>query len=127
MAEDRAEIDHLVAYGADPNAQDAAYNNPVGEVAAALFEVGADPGACDGYGQKPLSCAFNTISAALIDAVLDAGTDPADNGETIRDAPVQFCSAIDMHPPPFHSRPERHRLNGPLFPPNSYTIEESHD
>ena len=52
MAEDRLEVDHLVAYGADPDARDAggctplhyaAWNNPVGEVAAALFEAGADP------------------------------------------------------------------------------------
>ena len=52
MAEDRAEVDALVASGEDPNARDAgactplhyaAYNNPVGEVAAALFEAGAEP------------------------------------------------------------------------------------
>ena len=52
MAEDRAEIDDLVADGADSNARDvggctplhyAAWNNPVGGVSAALFEAGADP------------------------------------------------------------------------------------
>ena len=95
MAEDRGKIDHLVAYGADPNARDAggctplhyaAYNNPVGEVAAALFEAGADPEACDGYGQKPLNYAVNAINAAFIEAALDAGADPAGNGEAFRDA-----------------------------------------
>ena len=95
MAEDRAEIDRLVACGADPDARDvggctplhyAAYNNPVGEVAAALFEAGADPEACDGYGEKPLNYAVNTINAAFIEAALDAGADPAGNGEAFRDA-----------------------------------------
>ena len=47
MAKDRAEIDALVAHGADPNVPDvggctplhyAAYNNPIGKVAVALFE-----------------------------------------------------------------------------------------
>ena len=56
MAEDRSEIDDLVAGGADPNARDAggcaplhyaADSNPVGDVARALFESGADPEACD--------------------------------------------------------------------------------
>ena len=58
MAEDRAKIDELLACGADPDARDAggctplhyaAWNNPVGEVAAALFEAGADVEACDGH------------------------------------------------------------------------------
>ncbi len=96
MAEDRAEIDRLVAEGADPNARDAggctplhyaAYNNPVGEVAAALFEAGADPEICEGYGQKSLSYAVN---AALIEAALGAGADPAGNGEAFRDAQARF-------------------------------------
>ena len=95
MADDRAEIDHLVAYGADLNARDAggctplhyaAYNNPAGEVARALFEAGADPEACDGYGQKPLNYAVNAVNAAFIEAALDAGADPAGNGEAFRDA-----------------------------------------
>ena len=90
MAEDRAEIDHLVACAADPNACDAggctplhyaAWNNPVGEVAAALFEAGADPEVCEGYGQKPLDYAINSVNAAFIDAALDAGADPAGSGD----------------------------------------------
>ena len=95
MAEGRAEIDALVARGADPDARDAggctplhyaAYNNPVGEVAAALFEAGADPEACDGYGQKLLNYAVNAANAAFIEAALDAGADPAGNGEVFEDA-----------------------------------------
>ncbi len=95
IAEDRAEIDRLVADGAAPNAGDAggctplhyaAYNNPVGEVALALFEAGADPEACDGYGEKPLNYAVNAVNAAFIEAALDAGADPAGNGEALRDA-----------------------------------------
>ncbi len=95
IAEDRTEVDALVASGADPNARDAggctplhyaAYNNPVGEVAAALFEAGADPEACDGYGEKPLNYAVNAVNAAFIEAALDAGADPAGNGEVFRDA-----------------------------------------
>ena len=90
MAEDRAEIDTLVAYGADPNARDAggctplhyaAYNNPVAEVAQALFEAGADPEAYDGHGQKSLDYAVNAINAAFIEAALDAGADPAGSGD----------------------------------------------
>ena len=86
-AEDRAEIDRLVVQGADPDARDAggctplhyaAYNNPIGEVAAALFEAGANPEACEGYGQKPLDYAIN---AAFIEAALDAGADPAGSGD----------------------------------------------
>ena len=86
IAEDRAEINRLVADCADPNARDvggctplhhAAYNNPVGEVAAALFEAGADPEACDGHGSKPLNYAVNTVNAAFIEAALDAGADDA--------------------------------------------------
>ena len=93
-AEDRAEIDRLVARGADPDARDAggcaplhyaAWNNPVGEVAAALFEAGADPEACDGYGRKPLNYAVNAVNDAFIEAALDAGADPAGNGEAFRD------------------------------------------
>lgn len=92
MAVDRGEIDRLVACGADPDARDAggcaplhyaAWNNPVGEVAAALFEAGADPEASDGYGEKPLNYAVN---AAFIEAALDAGADPAGNGEAFADA-----------------------------------------
>ena len=92
MAEDRADIEGLVAYGADPNAHDAGgctslhyahTTTPIGEVAAALFEAGADPEACDGYGQKPLNYAVNS---AFIDAALDAGADPARNGEAFSDA-----------------------------------------
>ena len=106
IAEDRAEIDRLVADGADPNACDAggctplhyaAYNNPVGEVAAALFEAGADPEACDGHGSKPLNYAVNTVNAAFIEAALDAGADPDGNGEAFRDAQakVEFsCPAF---------------------------------
>ena len=95
MAEDRAEIDCLVADGADPDVRDAggctplhyaAWNNPVGEVAAALFEAGADPEACDGYGEKPLNYAITATNAAFIEAALDAGSDPAGNGEAFRDA-----------------------------------------
>ena len=90
MAEDRDEIDHLVAKGEDPNARDAggctplhyaAYNNPAEEVAAALFNAGADPEACEGYGQKPLDYAISTVNAAFIDAALDAGADPAGSGD----------------------------------------------
>ncbi len=85
-AEDRVEIDRLVAGGAIPNARDAGgctplhyavWNNPVEEVAAALFEAEADPEACDGYGEKPLNHAVN---AAFIKAALDAGADPALHG-----------------------------------------------
>ena len=95
MAEERAEIDHLVAGGANPNARDAggctplhyaAYNNPVGEVAVALFESGADPEVCDGYGEKSLNYAVNAVNAAFIEAALDAGADPAGNGEAVSDA-----------------------------------------
>ena len=95
LAEDRREIDHLVAGGAAPNARDAggctplhyaAWNNPVGEVAAALVEAGADPEACDGYGEKPINYAVNAVNAAFIEAALDAGADPAGNGATFRDA-----------------------------------------
>ena len=95
MAVDRGEIDRLVACGADPDARDAggcaplhyaAWNNPVGEVAAALFEAGADPEASDGYGEKPLNYAVNTVNAAFIEAALDAGADPAGNGEAFMDA-----------------------------------------
>ena len=90
MAEDRAEIDRLVAGGADPNARDAggcaplhyaADSNPVGEVARALFEAGADPEACDGYGQKPLDYSVNATNAAFIEAALDAGADPDGSGD----------------------------------------------
>ena len=94
-AEDRAEIEDLVADGADPNARDAggctplhyaAWNNPVGEVAAALFEAGADPEACDGHGSKPLDYAVNAVNAAFIEAALDAGADPAGSGDAFEDA-----------------------------------------
>ena len=95
MAEERDEIDCLVVGGADPNARDAggctplhyaAWNNPVAEVAAALFEAGADPEARDGYGEKPFNYAVNAVNAAFIEAALDAGADPAGNGEAFRDA-----------------------------------------
>ena len=95
MAEDRAEIDLLVARGADPDARDAggctplhyaAWNNPLGEVARALFEAGADPEACDGYGEKPLDYAIATTNAAFIVAALDAGADPAGGGDAFEEA-----------------------------------------
>ena len=95
MAEDRAEIDRLVAGGADPNARDAggcaplhyaADSNPVAEVARALFEAGADPEACDGYGQKPLDYAVSSANDAFIEAALDAGADPAGGGDAIDEA-----------------------------------------
>ena len=95
MAEDRAEVDDLVARGADPNARDAggctplhyaADSNPLGEVARALFEAGADPEACEGYGQKPLDYAISSANAAFIEAALDAGADPAGGGHAIEEA-----------------------------------------
>ena len=95
IAEDRAEIDDLLACGADPNAKDAggctplhyaAWNNPVGEIAAALFEAGADPEGCDGHGRKPLDYAISAVNAAFIEAALDAGADPAGSGEAVEDA-----------------------------------------
>lgn len=55
MAEDRTEIDDLVACGADPNARDAGGCTP-------------------------------SHYAAFIEAALDAGADPAGNGEAFRDA-----------------------------------------
>ena len=54
----------------------AADSNPVGEVARALFEAGADPEACDGYDQKPLDYAISSANDAFIEAALDAGADP---------------------------------------------------
>ena len=95
MAEDRTEIDELVAGGADPDARDAggctplhyaAYNNPVGEVAAALFEAGADPEIREGYGRKPLDYAIGSANDAFIEAALDAGADPAGGGEAVEEA-----------------------------------------
>ena len=95
IAEDRAEIDDLLVCGADPNARDAggcaplhyaAWNNPVGEVSAALFEAGADPEACDGHGRKPLDYAISATNAAFIEAALDAGADPAGSGDAVEDA-----------------------------------------
>ena len=95
MAEDRAEFDHLVAYGADANVRDAggctplhyaAVNNLVGEVAAAVLEAGADPEICEAYGRKPLDYAVNTANAAFIEAALDAGADPAGSGDAIDEA-----------------------------------------
>ncbi|MCY4501064.1 MAG: ankyrin repeat domain-containing protein [Alphaproteobacteria bacterium] len=95
MAEDRAEIDDLVASGADPDARDAggctplhyaADNNPVGEVARVLFEAGADPEACEGYGQKPLDYAISSANAAFIEVALDAGADPAGGGDALDEA-----------------------------------------
>ncbi len=106
MAEDRAEIDGLVAGGADPNARDAggcaplhyaADNNPVGEVAAALFEAGADPEAREGYGRKPLDYAINSANDAFIEVALDAGADPAGGGDAFdraRDAARYGCPAF---------------------------------
>ena len=94
-AEDRAEIDEFVAGGANPNARDAggctplhyaAWNNPVGEVARALFEAGADPEVCDGHGSKPFDYAISSANAAFIEAALDAGADPAGGGDAIEDA-----------------------------------------
>ena len=95
MAEDRAEIDHLLARGANPNARDAggctplhyaAWNNPAAEAVKALLDAGADPEACDGYGQKPLDYAISAVNAAFIEAALDAGADPAGSGEAVEDA-----------------------------------------
>ena len=95
MAEDRAEIDDLVAGGADPDARDAggcaplhyaAWNNSAVEAAKALFEAGADPEACDGNGRKPLDYAISAVNAAFIEAALDAGADPAGSGEAVEDA-----------------------------------------
>ncbi|MCY4318119.1 MAG: ankyrin repeat domain-containing protein, partial [Alphaproteobacteria bacterium] len=95
MAGDRTEIDDLVAGGANPDCRDAggctplhyaAWNNPVGEVAAALFEAGADPEACDGHGRKPLDYAISAANDAFIEAALDAGADPAGGGEAVEDA-----------------------------------------
>lgn len=95
MAEERADIDSLVAVGADPNARDAggctplyyaARNNPVREMAAALFEAGADSEGCDGHGRKPLDYAISAVNAAFIEAALDAGADPAGSGEAVEDA-----------------------------------------
>ncbi len=95
IAEDRAEIDHLLACGADPNCRDAdgctllhyaAWNNPIREIAAALFEAGADPEACDGHGRKPLDYAISAANAAFIEAALDAGADPAGSGDAVEDA-----------------------------------------
>ncbi len=95
ITEERAAVDRLVACGADPNARDAggctplhyaAWNNPVGEMAAALCEAGADPEACDGHGRKPLDYAISAANAAFIEAALDAGADPAGSGEAVEDA-----------------------------------------
>ena len=95
MAEDKVEIDDLVACGADPNARDAggctplhyaAWNNPAAEAAKALFEAEADPEACDGHGRKPLDYAISAVNAAFIEAALDAGADPAGSGEAVDDA-----------------------------------------
>ena len=103
MAEDRTEIDELVACGADPNARDAggctplhyaADNNPVDEMVAALFEAGADPEGCEGYERKPLDYAINSANAAFIEAAPDAGADPAGGGafEEARDMARYSCS-----------------------------------
>ena len=95
MAGDRTEIDDLVARGADPNARDAggctplhyaADNNPVGEVASALFEAGADPEICEGYGRKPLDYAIGSANDAFIEAALDADADPAGSGDAFEEA-----------------------------------------
>ena len=95
MAEDRAEIDGLLACGGDPDARDAggctpphyaAWNNPVGEVAAALFEAGADVEACDGHGRKPRDYAISADNETFIEAALNAGADPAGGGEAVEDA-----------------------------------------
>ena len=103
-AEDGAEIERLVARGADPDARDAGgctplyytvWNNYVAEVAAALFATGADREACNGYGQKPLDYAVNAINAALIDAALDAGADPAGSG----DAPDRAQAGLALPAP----------------------------
>ena len=64
----------------------AADSNPVGDVARALFEAGADPEACEGYGQKPLDYAISSVNAAFIEAALDAGADPAGSGDAIEEA-----------------------------------------
>ena len=75
MAEDRAEIDRLVAQGADPDALDAGGCTPLHYAAWN-----------NGYGEKPLNYAVNAVNAAFIEAALDAGADPAGNGEAFRDA-----------------------------------------
>ena len=114
MAEDRSEIDDLVAGGADPNARDAggcaplhygAWNNPVGEVAAALFEAGADSEACDGHGRKPLDYAISAANDTFIEAALDAGADPAGSGDAIEEAQDEACSC-----PAFARSPAYRRL-----------------
>ena len=95
MAGDRTEIDRLVTRGVDLSAKDAsgctplhytADSNPLGEVAKALFEAGADPEACEGYGQKPLEYAIGSANAAFIEVALDAGADPTGSGDAIDEA-----------------------------------------
>ena len=77
LAEERSEIDDLVACDADPNARDAggctplhyaAWNNPVAEAVKALFKAGTDPEACDGHGRKPLDHAISAANDAFIKA-----------------------------------------------------------
>ena len=82
-------------------------------MAAALFEAGADPDACDGYGQKPLNYSVNAVNATFIEAALDAGADPAGNGEAFRDAEAKVrltCPAFG------ETRAYRRRLRARLRP-----------
>ncbi len=109
IAEERAEIDRLIARGANPDARDAggctplhyaAWNNPVGAVARALFEAGADPEACDGHGRKPLDYAISAGNTAFIEAALDAGADPAGSGDAFGEArdEARACPAFARSP-----------------------------
>ena len=93
MAEERAEINDLLACGADPTPWTpactpmhyVAWSIPEGVVAAALFEAGVDSEACDGNGRKTLEYAISAVNGAFIKEALDAGADPAGSGEAVED------------------------------------------